>query len=216
MKRGKYEADNSAEKQTTDEKEERTPKGFWKAVMLYVHDLVYLLVIVLALLLLCFRIVIVSGTSMNSTLLDGDYLLLLSGNLFSSPKQGDIIVASKEAFDKGEPIIKRVIATENQTVDIDFEQGIVFVDGKPLSEPYILNPTTDREGVTFPLKVDEGCVFVLGDNRGGSLDSRSREIGLIDCREIVGKAIFLFIPGTNRGQQSRDFSRIGAITNAAG
>lgn len=213
MKKGKYE---SQKETVTEEVVERTPQNFWKSVMLYVHDLLYLLIIALTILLLCFRVVIVSGSSMKATLLDGDYLLLLSSTFYCTPKYGDIVVISKDSFDNGEPIVKRVIATEGQEVDIDFENKIVYVDGKPLDEPYTYTPTDDSHGVIFPVTVDEGCVFVLGDNRGISLDSRSQEIGMIDCREIIGKAIFLFFPGTDKGKEARDFGRIGVPYHAAG
>ena len=213
MKKGKYEAEKEP---VSEDAAERTPQNFWKSVMLYVHDLLYLLIIALTILLLCFRVVIVSGSSMKATLLDGDYLLLLSSTFYRTPKYGDIVVISKNSFDNGEPIVKRVIATEGQKVDIDFEKKIVYVDGKPLDEPYTFTPTEDAEGIVFPVTVDEGCVFVLGDNRGISLDSRSREIGMIDCREIIGKAIFLFFPGTDKGREPRDFSRIGVPYHAAG
>ena len=184
-----------------------------KSVALYLHDLVYLLSVMLVVLLLVFRVVVVSGTSMNMTLLDGDYLLLLSNTFYHTPGQGDIIVVSKDSFDGGAAFVKRVIATEGQTVDIDFETGTVYVDGIALEEPYINAPTTVNGGMVFPLVVDEGCVFAMGDNRGISKDSRYPDIGLIDTREILGKAIFLMIPGTNdyRNPQPRDFSRIGAI-----
>lgn len=183
-----------------------------QSMLAYLHDLVYLLAVVLILFLLCFRVVIVSGPSMYNTLVDGDYLLLLSSTIYGSPKQGDIVVASKDEFMDGEPIIKRVIATEGQTVDIDFNSGIVYVDGIAMDEPYIYSPTTLYEGVDFPLTVDEGCVFVMGDNRGQSKDSRDPEIGLINCREILGKAIFLFFPGNNGGVIQRQFDRIGVLS----
>ena len=186
-------------------------------LLLYLHDLVYLLAAVILVFLLCFRVVVVSGTSMNHTLLDGDYLLLLGDVFYRNPEQGDIIVASKDTFDNGAPIVKRVIATEGQIVDIDFKQGVVYVDGKPLDEPYTWTPTNLDEGVKFPLEVDEGCIFVMGDNRNGSKDSRSPEIGLVDTREILGKVIFLFLPGTNgtdhkgNPNEPRDFTRIGVV-----
>lgn len=182
------------------------------AVLSYIHDLVRLVAVILLLFSLCFRVVIVSGPSMNSTLVDGDWLLLISKVFYNQPQYGDIIVASKDSFDNGSPIIKRVIAVEGQTVDINFQEGIVIVDGIPLDEPYTLTPTTIREGMRFPLTVDKGCVFVMGDNRGNSKDSRSPEIGLIDKREILGKAIFLFVPGNNKGLLRRDFGRIGGIS----
>ena len=192
-------------------KEEKVPLE--KAVTLYLHDIVHLLCILLLSLLLLFRVVVVSGTSMNMTLLDGDYLLLLSNTFYHEPKQGDIIVVSKDSFDNGAAFVKRVIATEGQTVDIDFEEGIVYVDGVALEEGYINNLTTTSGGVYFPLVVEEGCVFALGDNRGISKDSRYPDIGQIDSREILGKAIFLMMPGTNTvtNPQPRDFTRIGVI-----
>ena len=196
------------------EKTKPEEKPDWrKNVLMYLHDVIYYLTVIMVLLLLVFRVVIVSGTSMNMTLLDGDYLLLLSNFFYREPEQGDIVVISKDSFDDGAPIVKRVIATEGQVVDIDFENGIVYVDGMPLEEPYTLTPTNTSGGMSFPLTVEEDCVFVLGDNRNGSRDSRYVEIGIIDEREILGKAIFLFLPGDNgiRNPQPRDFSRIGVI-----
>ena len=185
--------------------------SFIKAAALYLHDIIFLLCGMMITLLLIFRVVVVSGTSMNMTLLDGDYLLLLSNTFYHNPEQGDIIVVSKDSFDNGSAFVKRVIATEGQIVDIDFEQGIVYVDGVALEEDYINNLTTTRGGVQFPLVVEEGCVFALGDNRGISMDSRYPAIGLIDTREILGRAIFLMIPGTNYNRENIDFGRIGVI-----
>ena len=190
---------------------------FDKYILLYLHDLVFLLAGIMVVFLLCFRVVVVSGTSMNATLYDGDYLLLLGNVLYRDVQQGDIIVVSKESFDNGAPIVKRVIATEGQWVDIDFVKGKVYVgDSKDqmylLTEPYTLTPTNLYEGISFPLQVEENCVFVLGDNRNGSKDSRNPEIGQIDRREILGKAIFLFLPGTNHGEEQRDYGRIGVIS----
>ena len=221
--------DYEAWEQRLEENQEPNPEkqkkeSTWqKTVLLYLHDLVYLLPIAILVLALCFRIVMVSGTSMNSTLLDGDCLLLLSNTFYHDPQYGDIVVASKDSFDGGKSIIKRVIATEGQWVDIDFEAGVVFVsdDGmttwRQLDEPYVNTPTNLKEGVQFPLYVEEGCLFVMGDNRNGSRDSRSPDIGLIDKREVMGKVIFLMIPGTNgtdgNGQplEERDFGRIGVV-----
>ena len=182
-----------------------------KNVLAYLHDFVFLLSGILLVLLLLFRIVVVSGPSMQSTLIDGDYIILLNNIFYTEPKQGDIIVASKDSFKDGEPIIKRVIATEGQEVYIDFNAGIVFVDGVPLEEDYTLTPTNQYEGVSFPLTVDEGCVFVMGDNRNNSKDSRDPEIGLIDCREILGKALVLAFPGVDASTRTRDFDRIGGL-----
>lgn len=197
------------EKERTDMPEE---KPGWKVnALLYLHDLVYMLAVVMILFLFFFRMIVVSGGSMRTTLRDGDYLLLLSNVIYQEPKCGDIVVVSKQSFDNGKPIVKRVIATEGQTVDIDFQQGIVYVDGTALSESYVNTPTNMQEGMYFPLKVKENCIFVMGDNRNDSKDSRSPEIGQIDCREVLGRAILLVFPGTDGGTVSRDFRRIGVL-----
>lgn len=182
-----------------------------QSAVMYMHDLIYMLITIMVLFLLVFRVIIVSGSSMYSTLIDGDYLLLVSNQFYRNLQYGDIVVASKKDFDNGAPIIKRVIATEGQTVDIDFEQGVVFVDGQALQEDYTYTPTNIDEGTRFPLTVEQDCVFVMGDNRNRSLDSRSTEIGQIDKREILGKAIFLLLPGTDNGHAGPDFKRMGAI-----
>ena len=195
----------------SDKKKESQPQDWKKSAVLYLQDLVHMLLAIVLVFLLLFRIIVVSGDSMYSTLLDGDYLLLLSNLFYREPEAGDIIVISKETFDNGAPIVKRVIATEGQQVDIDFEAGAVYVDGIQLQEDYINNLTHNGRGVAFPLTVEENCLFVLGDNRGVSLDSRYAEIGQIDKREVLGKALLLMLPGTSHGQQRQDFGRIGAI-----
>ena len=159
---------------------------------------------------LFFRAVVVVGDSMYDTLVSGDRLLVVSNLVYRQPKQGDIIVASKDSFRNGECIIKRVIATEGQEVDIDFITGTVYVDGVALQEDYIYSATLRAEGMVFPLTVEEGCVFVMGDNRMDSMDSRDPEIGLLDVREILGKAVFLILPGEDH-LGNRDFGRIGGL-----
>ena len=194
------------------QKKEDVPALNWKQnVVLYLHDLLYMMLFMIAAFLIAFRIIVVSGSSMYNTLLDGDYILLLSNVFYHDPQYGDIVVASKESFDDGKPIIKRVIATEGQMVDIDFAQGIVYVDGVALQEDYTYTPTNVEEGMQFPLIVDNGCVFLMGDNRNGSQDSRSTQIGLVDKRELLGKALFLMLPGTDPGALSPDYSRVGGI-----
>ena len=190
---------------------EKEPRSWKQSVLLYVHDLMCMLLMVMLLFLVVFRVILVTGDSMFTTLWDGDYLLLVSELFCGAPEPGDIVVISKQSFDNGSPIVKRVIATEGQTVDIDFESGTVYVDGKALREPYIHNETTNEEGTVFPLTVAENCIFVLGDNRAVSLDSRSPQIGQIDRREVLGKALCLIIPGTHHGQLLPDYSRVGAV-----
>ena len=210
MRRGKYEAIRRKDNFTNETTEKET-ESFTKTVFSYLHDIMYLLVVIILVLIFCLRVVVVSGSSMKNTLVDGDYLLLLSNYFYRNPEQGDIIVACKDSFRDGEPIIKRIIAVEGQEVDIDFSTGTVYVDGAALEEEYIGSPTTTAEGMEFPLVVSEGCIFVLGDNRKVSQDSRSPQIGLIDRREILGRAIFLLIPGNDGGDIERDFGRIGGL-----
>ena len=184
----------------------------WKQnLTLYMHDLLYMIVTIFIVFLVVFRVIVVSGSSMYDTLINGDYLLLVSNLFYRDPQPQDIIVVSKESYDDGTPIIKRVIATEGQTVDIDFDAGIVYVDGQALEEPYTHTPTNVQEGMTFPLTVEDNCVFAMGDNRNRSRDSRDPSIGQIDKREILGKAIFLFLPATDEGHAGPDYDRIGAI-----
>jgi len=202
----------NTQEETVIQRENKNIQTGKNGVLLYLHDLVCLLSGIVLVLLLLFRIVVVSGPSMNATLIDGDYLLLLSNVFYGEPKHGDIIVATKADFKNGEPIIKRVIAKEGQTVDIDFDAGIVYVDGVALDEPYTLTPTNQQEGMIFPLTVEEGCIFVMGDNRNMSKDSRNPEIGLIDERQVLGKAIFLIFPGNNGGLIRRDINRIGVLS----
>ena len=194
-------------------KNEEEPMSWQKSLLLYLHDLIYLLAAVMIVFMLLFRIVIVSGSSMYSTLWNGDWLLVTGSLLYQEPEAGDIIVASKDSFNDGEPIIKRVIATEGQTVDIDFETGIVYVDGVALEEDYTYTLTNVQEGIVFPITIADGCIFAMGDNRNGSKDSRHPDIGMIDTREVLGRAVFLMFPGMgeDENEAERDFDRIGAL-----
>ena len=134
------------------------------------------------------RLVLVDGPSMRETLQHGDCLAVLNAPLCGTPEAGDIVILRKESFRDGAPIVKRVIATEGQTVDIDFDAGTVFVDGELLEEEYVRAPTYLEEGLTFPVTVPEGHVFVLGDNRNDSDDSRDPELGPVDTRYLLGRA----------------------------
>ena len=166
----------------------------------WLEALISSLIVVVLLFTLLFRIVNVSGPSMLPTLQSNDRVLLTS--YFYQPKQGDVVVITHTAKLQG-PIIKRVIALENQTVDIDFETGTVYVDGQALDESaYIENGiTTQPSDYTYPLTVPPGHLFVLGDNRAVSNDSRSSAVGMIDERYVLGKADFVVFP----------FSRFGKI-----
>ena len=193
------------------DEEQQKSLSFWRSALEYIRDVVYMLAFVVLVFTFVVRIVVVSGNSMYSTLVDGDYLLLVNNHFCGQLEQGDIVVASMNRFREGEAIVKRVIATQGQTVDIDFDQGIVYVDGVALDEPYTFTDTNLNEGTEFPIVVKEGCLFLMGDNRNGSQDSRDPLIGSVDRREILGKVVFLMFPGTDSGRLKADFGRIGGV-----
>lgn len=140
---------------------------------------------------LMFRVVGVEGDSMNPTLNSGDWLAVSGAE--TEFERGDIVVVT-QPWVRNVPIIKRVIAVGGDTVDIDFYTHEVFVNGELLDEPYIAEPTELRYDIDFPLTVDEGKLFVMGDNRNDSVDSRSSAIGLIDERYVLGRALVRLLP----------------------
>lgn len=138
-----------------------------------------------------FTMVIVDGRSMQHTLESGDKLIVTK--LGYEPKDGDVIVVGKSEEGYSKPIVKRVIATAGQTLEIDFENQTVTVDGKVLDEPYVSSETIEGTA-QIPKVIPEGYVFVMGDNRYVSMDSRYNEIGLVHVSDIVGKATFVLFP----------------------
>ncbi len=143
-----------------------------------------------------FRIVGVSGPSMMNTLMDGDWLLVSA--FVTQPERGDIVIVTQPNSFNNEPIVKRIIAVGGDTIDIDFNTATVKVNGKVINEPYLGSPTTNDEFAwDYPLTLKEGQVFVMGDNREHSTDSRSNDIGLIDENYILGQVMVRFAPTAN-------------------
>ncbi|MBP3310480.1 MAG: signal peptidase I [Ruminococcus sp.] len=160
------------------------------------YDWIYSLIIALIICVIIFaffiRIIDVVGTSMNPTLNNNDKMLV-SGLLYE-PSVGDVVVFKKDEYDPDKALVKRVIAVEGQEINMDFDKGIVYINGQPIVEDYILEPTMNKLDFIGPKTVPEGCVFVMGDNRNASVDSRKTEIGMVDTRLILGKAYFVIYP----------------------
>lgn len=190
--------------------EPKTEKSRSREMYEWVQALVCSVLAVVVVFTFAVRLIGVDGHSMLPSLQDGDRLLVLNAMLCGGYEPGDIVVLRKESF-LPTPIVKRVIATEGQVVDIDFGSGVVYVDGQRLHEDYVNEPTFTPEGMEFPLTVPEGSVFVMGDNRNNSTDSRSDRLGTIDQRYIIGRAVFLAVPGPDAGTGIRDYGRIGGI-----
>ena len=188
--------------QETDAAEE-TPER-WRKQWKIVYDAVATLETAVIILILLFSLVLrpaaVIGDSMLPNFSGGDRVACVHS--FSGYERGDVIIIS-HATRKDESIIKRVIAVGGDTVDIDFYKGTVSVNGQVLDEPYVNTPTNLSYDMTFPVTVPEGKLFVLGDNRNDSLDSRSTDIGFINENKVLGKVVFRFYP----------FDRIKIIKN---
>lgn len=192
----------------------KLPFGFgMEDLLTLLHDLVYILATVALVFTFFIRVITVDGASMEPTLQAEDKLVLLSNLWYWEPQRGDVVVAQIPDFSP-DPIVKRIIAVEGDTVDIDFKAGTVSVNGCVLEEAYVSGPTNrnfDAYGVSFPMRIEENCVFLLGDNRNLSYDSRFEAIGQVDRRNIMGKVIYLMLPGSDEETQCRDFDRVGKI-----
>ena len=190
------------------EKTEKKKNSLREAVE-YAESLAVVFVVMLLIFTFIARPATVGGESMIPTLQNGERLVI--SNLFYEPTAGDIVVLCGEADrEEGKNLIKRIIATEGQTIDTDFEAREVYVDGQKLDEPYILEPTYLDEGTEFPLTVPEGEIFVMGDNRNGSRDSRSLTVGTVKEEYIVGRVLFRFFPFDRFGKIS-DTGRLNIV-----
>ena len=168
------------------------------AVFEYLETLITAAIIVVLLCTFAIRMVRVDGQSMMPTLENGDFLI--SYHALYRPQRGDIVVITKPN-EVSTPLIKRVIAVGGDEIDIDFEEGVVILNGEALVESFALEPThyQPAELLQFPLTVPQGQVFAMGDNRNHSSDSRDARIGLIDERYIMGKTFFRLAPFSQLG-----------------
>ena len=158
----------------------------------WIYCLLFALIVCVILFAFVFHVIDVVGSSMVPTLHNGDKMLV--SGLFYKPKAGDVVVFKKKEYDPNKALVKRVIATEGQEINMDFANGIVYIDGEAIAEPYINELTYNKLDFIGPKTVPEGCVFVMGDNRNASVDSRKNEIGMLDTRLILGRSYAVIYP----------------------
>lgn len=156
------------------------------------------------------RLLSVDGPSMQDTLYTGDQMLVLNA-MFCDFKAGDVVVINDYNAELSDTLVKRIVAVGGQTVDIDFAAGVVYVDGRELDEPYTKEPTYSFEGLQFPITLAEDEVFVMGDNRNHSTDSRDTRLGPVNVGYLQGEALLLVKPGITPDTGRRDWGRVGAI-----
>ena len=187
------------EKKAAEKAEEAVEQQESMRVDLYewIQSLMTALVICMAIFIFIIRVIDVSGSSMFPTLHDGDKMLV--SNLFYTPHAGDVVVFKTDRYDPKRALVKRVIATEGQEISIDFDRGIVYIDGLPVEEDYIAELTKTKLDFIGPQTVPEGCMFVMGDNRNASTDSRKKEIGMVDQRMLLGRAYYVIFPLSDTG-----------------
>ena len=158
----------------------------------WIQSLMVALIVCVCLFIFFIRVIDVSGSSMNPTLYNGDKMIV--SDVFYKPKAGDVVVFRSDTYDPNKALVKRIIATEGQEINIDFATGTVYIDGEPIEEEYIAELTRNKLDFIGPKTVPEGCVFVMGDNRNKSTDSRKSEIGMVDERTILGRVYCVIFP----------------------
>lgn len=191
---------NESEESLTETEEivEVSPKSNMKKELLdWAVSIAVALALALFIRQFVFTLVRVDGPSMQPTLHHNDTLYV--NRFMYTPEVGDVIIF-KPRHSPSTPYVKRIIATEGQEVVIDDRKGEVYVDGKLLDEDYISEPLISGGTIEYPYVVPEDCVFVLGDNRNNSLDSRVASVGAVSRDSIIGHVIFRILPFSDFGK----------------
>ena len=190
----KKESEKEEREKEEREKEEREKASPAERARMEAYDWIQSLMAALIFCVVLFsffiRLLDVSGPSMNPTLFEGDKMLV--SDLFYHPKAGDVVIFKTDNYDPEKALVKRVIATEGQEIKIDFVKGIIYVDDVPVEDEF--DPIHNKLDFNGPQTVPEGCVFVLGDNRNASRDSRYKLIGMVDERMILGRVYAVVYP----------------------
>ena len=163
----------------------------------WMQSIVMVFLAVVLLLTFAGRTMAVRLDSMTPTLLDGDRMIVRS--IFYSPRRGDVIVFSRHDFEDGAALVKRIIGLEGDVIDVNTDSGHIYLNGRALMEPYTNGPVHRAGDMSYPFTVPAGHVFVIGDNRNHSTDSRHRVIGAVDEREILGQVIAVIMPFNRAG-----------------
>ena len=182
---------NKAKEQVSPEVQARREAYDW------IQSLISALLICVLVFVFVIRIMDVNGSSMVPTLKNGDKVLV-SGLLYE-PERGDIVVFKKDSYNDNKALVKRVIAVAGDTVNIDFDNGIVYVNGEAIEEAYLDGSTNNKLDFIGPQTVPENCLFVMGDNRNASTDSRDKRIGMVDKRLVIGKVLLVVYPFSDFG-----------------
>lgn len=182
---------NNAKEQVSPEVQARREAYDW------IQSLISALLICVLVFVFVIRIMDVNGSSMVPTLKNGDKVLV-SGLLYE-PDRGDIVVFKKDSYNDNKALVKRVIAVAGDTVNIDFDNGIVYVNGEAIEEAYLDGSTNNKLDFIGPQTVPENCLFVMGDNRNASTDSRDKRIGMVDKRLVIGKVLLVVYPFSDFG-----------------
>ncbi len=183
-----------------EEQEEKGKGRFRSEIFSWCESLMGVLVFFVIVFTFVIRLIGVDGSSMYPTL--KDHNIMLVSNLNYTPEKGDVVVLRKQGFYDNQPIVKRIIATGGDTINIDSITGDVSINGEVLDEPYIaekIDPINRLGDLQYPLTLPEGSVFVMGDNRNASTDSRYSSLGIVDERFILGHVMSVIYPFSNFG-----------------